>query len=382
MVKRVLVFSTDDHLYPAGGAEQAFGNITERLPHITFDLICARLRKRAPREEVVKNVHIHRLGFGIPALDTLILALFGHLKAYRLMKTHTYDLLWSIMASYGAFSLIRVKKRTGLPFLLTLQEGDPFEHIYHRVRYVRRSFNEIFVRADGIQAISNYLLQWGYEMGFKGRVGMVIPNGVGIERFTRSDTNGDVLRERKTFGFPDDAFILMTSSRLEPKNGIGDVIEALGTLPPHVCFVICGDGSLNAEIRARVKALGLESRVRFMGFVPPQDIPRIMHASDAFIRPSLSEGLGNAFLEAMVARLPVIGTSVGGIPDFLTDGETGFVVGAGDPESIVKGVRRVMELTVSDRTALLDRAERLVHERYDWKLISSSMETLFKTLTS
>src|SRR3989344_2646425 len=182
---RVLIFSTDDFLYPAGGAEQALGNITKRLPDIEFDLICAKLRKGVKGYEKVGNVSIYRMGLGIPKLDAYIVALCGHWCAYKLMRKHRYDLIWSIMASYGAFSAVRVKKKTGLPFLLTLQEGDSLEYIYKKVKYVKNSFGEIFKTADGIQAISHYLLAWGTEMGFRGKLAEVVPNGVDLGVFTR-----------------------------------------------------------------------------------------------------------------------------------------------------------------------------------------------------
>ena len=379
---RVLVFSTDDHLYPAGGAEQAFGNITERLSHIEFDLICAKLRKGVKGYERVKNVNIYRMGFGIPRIDGIILALFGHHCAQKLMRKHRYDLVWSIMASYGAFSAVRVKKKTNLPFLLTLQEGDSFEHIYSRVRLVRKRFDEIFKSADGIQAISRYLLAWGRQLGYDGTKGKVIPNGVDIRAFTEPQKENAMLTMRNSFSFPQDAFVLTTSSRLEKKNGVGDVIEALKLLPERVCFVICGSGSLDAVLRERVTALGLESRVRFVGFVEPVKLPLILKASDAFIRPSLSEGLGNAFLEAMAAHIPVIGTPVGGIPDFLTDGETGLVVQAENPESVRGGVMRLLSLDEEVKRGMLDRAECMVRGRYDWDRIAKDMETMFKELSS
>ncbi len=380
---RVLVFSTDDHLYPAGGAEQAMGNITERLPHITFDLITAKLRRGVPAYEQVKNVHIHRMGFGVPKLDGVILALFGHICAYRLMKRHQYDLVWSIMASYGAFSAVRVKKKTGIPFLLTLQEGDSFEYIYDRVKYARKSFNEIFRCADGIQAISTYLLNWGKEMGYAGPYGRVVPNGVALHAFMREFDEDEILRTRTSFGFPTNSFILVTSSRLEQKNGISDVVSALPKMPPEVCFVICGSGSLESNIRAQVAKLGLEKRVSFQGFVDPQELPRIMRASDAFIRPSLSEGLGTAFLEAMAAGIPVLATLVGGIPDFLIDGETGFSVGVEDPQSIIDGVARIRALDPIMKQALLQRVQKMIEVTYDWNKVAHQMEhDLFIPLTS
>lgn len=379
---RVLVFSTDDHLYPAGGAEQAFGNITERLPDIQFDLICAKLRSGALRYEEVGNVHIYRIGFGIPKIDGFILALFGHYYAYKLMRKNEYDCIWSIMASYGAFAAVRVKRKKGLPFVLTLQEGDSFEYIYNRVRFVRSSFNAIFKNADAIQAISKYLLAWAGDMGYVGTLGKVIPNGVHIDAFTEVPAAENLEKTRASFGFPPDAFILCTSSRLEIKNGIADVVQALRTLPEHVCFVVCGSGSLEQEIKAQVEQLNLEARVKFMGFVDPIELPRIMHACDAFIRPSLSEGLGTAFLEAMAARMIVVGTPVGGIPDFLTDGETGFMVLPENPESIVNVINKILRLDSEAKKQMRDRAEKMVRERYDWDIVAKDMrEEIFNPLT-
>lgn len=378
---RILVFSTDDHLYPAGGAEQAFGNITERLPHIHFDLVCARLRKGVKKYEEVKNVHIYRIGFGVPRLDGILLALFGFYKAQTLLRKHHYDVLWSIMASYGAFSAVRIKKRYKLPFLLTLQEGDSFEYIYKRVRYVRKQFSEVFKNADAVQAISRYLLAWGKEMGYSGTLGKVIPNGVAVDAFTHEYTRNEIETTRASFQFPKNASVLITSSRLEMKNGIIDVINALPLLPPHVCFVICGSGSLENILKARVAELGMTSRVRFMGFIDPRKLPVLMKASDIFIRPSISEGLGNAFLEAMAARILVIGTQVGGIPDFLTDTETGFMVDIKNPESIAIVVKNILHLDTTTKEKIIDKACAMIVEKYNWDLVSSNMEQMFNEVS-
>ena len=378
---RVLVFSTDDFLYPAGGAEQALGNIVKRLPDVEFDLICAKLRRGVKGYERVGNVSIYRMGFGIPKLDAYILALFGHWYAYKLMRKHHYHVLWSIMASYGAFSAVRVKKKTGLPFLLSLQEGDEFEYIYKKVHLVRHQFDEIFTIADGIQAISNYLLAWSKKMGFRGEIAEVVPNGVAVNTFSRVFPAEEIRETRASFGFPNNARILLTSSRLEEKNGIGDVISALSLLPDHFCFVVCGSGSLERELKNQVVGRGLNTRVKFMGFVDPLLLPRLMQSADIFIRPSLSEGLGNAFLEAMAARLLVIGTSVGGIPDFLEDGETGFFASPRNPQSIVDIISRIETLSSIERRAIVERARTLTMTTYSWDIISEQMRNIFNRLT-
>jgi len=379
---RILIFSTDDHLYPAGGAEQAMGEITKQLAHIEFDLICARLRRNALKYEKVDNVAIHRLGFGIPKLDGYILALFGHLKAFSLMKKQKYNLLWAVMASYGAFSAVRVVQKTGLPFLLTLQEGDSFKYIYKKVFFVKNKFRKIFQTANGMQAISRYLYDWGKEMGFKGKVAEIIPNGVNIKNFTRQISAQEIKHARDTFGFKNNAFILFTSSRLEKKNGITDVVKALTYLPDNVCFVICGSGSLEKKLQRQVKKLGLSKRVRFLGFVTRAELPHILRASDIFVRPSLSEGLGSSFLEAMAARVSIIGSMVGGIPDLLVDGKTGFVCESNNPQSIARAVKKIQTLKNEEKEKILTEAQNIAQEKYNWTIIGKQMNKLFQQIAT
>jgi glycosyltransferase involved in cell wall biosynthesis len=185
---------------------------------------------------------------------------------------------------------------------------------------------------------------------------------------------------RTSFGFPPDALVLFTSSRLEKKNGVTDVVSALALLPAHVCFVVCGSGSLQETIQSQVAAQGLQNRVKFMGFVDPKELPLLMRASDIFIRPSLSEGLGNAFLEAMASDMITIGTNAGGIPDFLTDGETGFLVEIENPQSIVDTVLKIESLHESTKEAILSRAKALVLEKYNWDVVTKDMRSMFKNI--
>lgn len=381
-LSRVLVFSTDDHLYPAGGAEQAFGQIASRIPDVHFDLICARLRRHSLRYEEVGNIRIYRIGIGIPKIDTLMLALFGQSTARRLARSTAYDLVWSIMASYGAFAAVRFVKKNNTPFLLTLQEGDSFEHIKQRTRFFRTSFRRIFETATALHAISRHLLAWGVAMGYAGNVAEVIPNGVAIASYKKSFTAEEIETTRQSFGFPRDAFVLFTSSRLEVKNGIEDVIQSLKLLPDSVCFVICGSGSLGDRIDEMVREHGLSHRVARKGFVEPSELPLLMRASDAFIRPSLSEGLGTAFLEAMAARLLVIGSSEGGIPDFLADGSTGYTVRTHDPAHIAEVVTKIIKMPHEQKEEIRERAESMVEATYDWDLIAVSIHTLMKRVIS
>ncbi len=377
---KIIIFTTDDFLYPAGGAEVAIGEITKRLPHIEFDLICAKLRKKSSRYEKVGNVEIHRIGFGIPRLDGYLLALLGYFKAMSLHRIKKYDLVWPVMASYGAFSAVRFKKKARLPMLLTLQEGDDIKYIEKSVRFVKRAFANIFKSADGLQSISWFLKRWGEDMGFSGLISRVIPNGVDIRRFSKKSDKNEIKKIRESFGFAEDSFVLITVSRLVIKNGVVDIINALKYLPKKVSLVICGDGPLEKKLKNQVANLGLKERVCFLGFVKNNSVPSLLKASDLFIRPSLSEGLGIAFLEAMVARILVVGTLVGGIVDFLDDGQTGFAVKPNNPQSIKKTLDRILSMSREDRESVAETAFNMVKDNYNWDFIATDMESVFKKL--
>lgn len=377
---RIVVFTTDDFLPPAGGAEVALGEIMKRLPDVDFDIHCAKLFAGRPRTQQVGNALIHRYGFAWGIVDKFLFLLQSPFVVARAHRQKKYDVAWSMMASWGGLAAAKTKRLCGLPYLLTLQEGDAFEDIDRRTRWIRPWFHQIFRDAVAVQAISTFLERWGRQMGFAGSISRVIPNGVDVENFTRDISSARLAEVRQSFGFAPDAFVLTTASRLVKKNGVQDVIEALAFLPERVCFVICGFGHLEQMIRDRVHALGLDHRVKFLGLVTHDRLPEMLRASDAFIRAALTEGLGNSFLEAMGAGVPVIATMVGGIPDFLTDGQTGFACEPSNPKSVASAVERVMSASAESRKEICDRAANMVKERFTWDVVARQMRELFEEI--
>ncbi|MEK7160519.1 MAG: glycosyltransferase family 4 protein, partial [Patescibacteria group bacterium] len=332
-MKKGLIFSTA-YLPMIGGAEIAVKEITDRLgddfafsaqggPAFgwEFDLICARIKKDLPKRESVGQINVYRLGWGC-FLDKYYLALFGHRFAAKLHKKNNYDAIWAIMASFGGFAALFFKKENPLvPFLLTLQEGDPPEYIKKRVGIFDNWFAQIFTRADYIQAISNFLAGWAKDMGAKCPI-EVVPNGVSISKFQDIRNNNQKLKDE--LNIKPDEKVIITVSRLVKKNGVEDLINGFSLLlanghPLNAKLLIIGDGPLKNDL-IRLGRIKLSSNILLLGSIPPDDVPRYLAISDVFIRPSLSEGLGSAFLEAMAAGVPIIGTRVGGIPDFLEDG--------------------------------------------------------------
>jgi glycosyltransferase involved in cell wall biosynthesis len=378
MSQRVLIFSTT--YFPlVGGAEVAMKEMTNRISDVKFDLICAKLKPGLPNTEMIGNVTVHRVGFGTAA-DKMLLPILGAYRACRLAPATEFPVVWSLMASFGGFAALKycwVRPKT--KFLLTLQEGDPLEHYAKRAGMFHFLHKKIFKRADAIQAISRFLGDWAMSMGFKGAA-EIIPNGVDVNAFIGriDETRRAELRQRH--GFTGDDTVLITVSRLTFKNAIDDIIRALAKLPPHFKLLVVGEGEERSALEVLIRDLHLESRVVLHGLADHADLPDLLKASDVFIRPSRSEGLGNSFLEAMAAGVPVIGTNVGGIPDFLTDGETGVFCKPDDSDSIITAIMRIAD-DADLRNRLTANGERLVRERYTWDDIASKMQHLLTKLS-
>lgn len=377
MSPRCIIFSTA--YFPlVGGAEVAMKEVTDRLPDWKFDLVCARIRPGLAACEKIGNVTVHRVGFG-RASDKYLLPFLGAWQAFRLENSRD-AIAWSLMASYGGFAaLVYSWLRPRTKLLLTLQEGDPLEHYAKRTGRLQFLHKKIFERADAVQAISHFLADWSKRMGFMHQP-EVVPNGVDIGRFTQRITPDKRLELRRAWGVTDTDVILVTASRLSLKNGIDDLVRALMSLPENYKVVIAGEGEDREKLDKLVAQNQLTKRVIFLGRRGHDELPGILQASDIFVRASLSEGLGNSFLEAMACGLPIIGTPVGGIPDFLTDGETGVFCQPRDSVSIARAAQRIQD-EPGLRARLITNGEALVREKYGWEGIAQRIGQMLTALS-
>ncbi|MGB9802180.1 MAG: glycosyltransferase [Desulfofundulus sp.] len=104
--------------------------------------------------------------------------------------------------------------------------------------------------------------------------------------------------------------------------------------------MVVGDGPLRRVLEEESRALGLEGRLFFTG--ERRDIPQILSLMDVFVLPSTTEGLPLTILEAMAAGKPVIASRVGGLPEVVVDGETGFLVPPGDPQALARALAQLL----------------------------------------
>jgi glycosyltransferase involved in cell wall biosynthesis len=352
-----------------GGAELAVRNITDRLPSYEFHLITCRFDRSHKAREQIGNVMVYRVGFG-GRVGRYLYPFFAARLAKKLHQQKPFQLVWAIMAAYGAAGAsLFLARYPRLKFLLTLQEGDAIEHIHGKVRGFRRLWQGVFRRADAVQAISTFLADWARKEGAAGPV-HIVPNGVDLKLFAPGDARA----------ITSDPVRIITVSRLVPKNGVDILIEALAQQQDkRVELWILGKGPQESTLRALANGLHLENRIKFFGEIAPDKVPEYLHQATIFARSSRSEGLGSAFLEAMAAGLPVVGTEVGGIPDFLTDRVTGLVCKPEDPRDLAQKLDWLLH-NVASRENLARAGRELVEQKYNWDKIASQMEHIFQTI--
>lgn len=378
--KKILIFSLAYFPRPVGGAEIAVKEITERISDIEFHILTHRFDTTLPREEVLGNVHVHRIGDGTSYFSKMFFIISATFAARRLHREHNFDAAWAMM-SYMSLPLILLRLfGVRLPYALSLQEGDPFEHVFRRphIRVIAPILRAGFKNAVVIQTISTFLAGWAKKAGFPGEP-IVIPNGVDTEVFARAYPEPLINEIKDSLGKRMGDIFLVTTSRLVRKNALDVCIEALRKLPENIHFIILGTGPLEKELKLQTTNYTLQNRVHFLGHVEHEDLPKYLKACDIFLRPSRSEGMGNSFVEAFAAGLPVIATQEGGLSDFIFDPKrnpdmpkTAWVVDKDSSEQIVEAVHNIIDNPEVMR-GVVATAREIAKERFDWDLVASDM---------
>jgi glycosyltransferase involved in cell wall biosynthesis len=197
----------------------------------------------------------------------------------------------------------------------------------------------------------------------------IIPGGVDIERFQLNITRQQA---REVLGFPQDRPILFTPRRLVQRMGIDILLQALVEVKhqvPDVWLAIAGKGALRIPLEQQARALGLQEHVKFLGYVPDEQLPVAYQAADLTVVPSQSlEGFGLILLESLACGTPVLSTPVGGMPEILQPFQPTLVTET--PAADALATRLVDLLTgkipLPDRSACREYAVN----NYDWKIIA------------
>lgn len=197
----------------------------------------------------------------------------------------------------------------------------------------------------------------------------LIPGGVDINHF---NNNLSRMQARKKLNWPTDKYILFTSRRLVHRVGIDKLLTAVANIKPtipDVWLAIAGRGHIQNLLEQQVKELGLEDNVKFLGFLPDEDLPIAYQAADLTVMPSQSfEGFGLAIVESLASGTPVLCTPVGGMPEILQRFSPGLITDSIAVNSITDKLQQIMlgKLPLPTR----EECRNYAVKNYDWNHIS------------
>lgn len=204
----------------------------------------------------------------------------------------------------------------------------------------------------------------------------VIPHGIPVSRYATPNVGRS--EWRAAHGISEAALVFACVARLTPPKNIASLLAAFASLAESgAMLLVAGDGPLRSDLESEAERLAVAARVRFLG--TRSDIPDLLAASDVFVLSSLWEGNPLSVMEAMAAGKPTIATAVGGVPEFVSDGETGLLVAPDDAAALARAMR-LLARDLEMRERLGRNARRIAAEAYDVRPMVDAYDRLYQEM--
>jgi len=206
----------------------------------------------------------------------------------------------------------------------------------------------------------------------------VIRNAINVDRFAgvdpayRNSLQGMFAEPR--------SLVVGAAGRLSPEKGFANLVAAAAMVireDPRIGFVIFGEGRLRGELEQQINTLGLAGKVILPGF--RDDLDNYIPAFDLLALPSYTEGLPNVVLESLAAGVPVVATAVGGVPEVVQDGISGYLVSPGDPDALAERILRVLH-SADCGCSMGGQGREYVRDHFSFSTQATGYQRLFDSL--
>ena len=288
----------------------------------------------------------------------------------RLLAREKFDLVHTHNSKAGFLGRLAAR-RNRIPIVIHTVHGFAFhEKESWFFRHLFIALERMAARwCDQMIAVSQAMVEWAQREKIAPPEKFVkIYSGIDVERF-RIETPSPELKSR--FGIQPEETVIGVVSKLWEGKGHEVLIDAVARVLDSGCEVkllIVGEGNLEVKLKDKVKHLGIEKNVVFTGFW--SDVPEITAILDISVLPSFYEGMGRVVLEAMAAGKPVVASRVGGIPEFVEDHVTGFLISPGDVEALVDRLKTLIGDSDLRQKMGQQGAQRMRHEHTEETMVN------------
>ena len=306
------------HAFAVGGAEEMVLNLVRHLPDRFEPVVCC-INHAGPIGEEIRRTGVPVAVLGLtPGLrhPWHVAGIRRYLRETRPAIVHTFLLTASL---YGRLAAMLEHVPIVIGTEVNIYERKRRHHVLAE-RMLMSKTDRVIVSANSVRDF--YVDQIHADPA---KID-VLYNAVDWKSIQASKTRADV---RASLGLRPEAKVAGVIARLTEQKGHRFLLQAMTTPAlADLQLVIVGDGDLRDVLKSEAGDLGIASRVHFLG--ARRDLGDLLAALDVFVMPSLWEGLPLSMILAMGAALPVVATEVAGIPEIVVDGETGWLVPAGN----------------------------------------------------
>ncbi len=298
------------------------------------------------------------------------------LREFQPHVVHTHSAKAGILGRKAAWKL-------GVPVIIHTVHGAPY-HPYQPAParwFVKICESYAAKRCHALISVADAMTDLLAGDGVAGREKFTtIYSGMEIEPFLEADTHR--ARMRRTLGYTEEHCVVGKIARLFHLKGHNDLIHAAETIvreAPQVRFLLVGDGILRPQLEAEIARRGLTEYFRFVGLVPPEELPSYLGAMDIVVHTSLREGLARVLPQALLAGKPVVSYDIDGAREVVLENETGYLV---PPRNVAALSRSVVTLAADPqkRHNFGRRGRELCQNRFCHKQMTAQIRTLYESL--
>jgi glycosyltransferase involved in cell wall biosynthesis len=321
----------------------------------------------------------------IPVVKSFMLASNSQRKLNSLRKTANVDITHPQLPLTPNFA---VPPNFGKTIVCTVHstwkgeakaiQGEPYSRLNANEKFLvsfngfLRFFEEgMLSRARKIIAVSHFT-KWELTNYYKIPANkiQVIHNGVDINKFKPAV---DKRKVKEELGFNPDDLAIVSVGRLYARKGLFTLIDSMPSVVkryPNAKFIISGKGQSDEmhKLITHAEKLGVKNNIIFTGYYPDKKLPRLYQAADVFAFSTFYEHHPFAVLEALATGLPVVTTTVGGIPETIESGKNGFLVEPFNARAFGEKILYLLEHPVA-ATEMGAQARKTIVENYDWSIV-------------